>query len=159
VDTFVNLSQGAERVDRIPPALSTGSAIARLVVTTFRQWSFQPRIRMSETDRHSGALVKKDGALARAVVSTAMAVAVYELRKALAEAAGDLPPRERDDERGRGESEHSPLGTAWKSASDARLPFAEDAAEAAGRWAAKNSPALIRDRLVPRFIDSFKAAS
>jgi hypothetical protein len=114
---------------------------------------------MSETDMHSRALVKKDGALARAAVSATMAVAVYGLRKALAEAAGDLSSRARDDERGRGESGRSPLGTAWESASDALLPLAEDAAEAAGRWAAKNSPALIRDRLVPRFIDSFKAAS
>jgi hypothetical protein len=114
---------------------------------------------MSETDMHSGALIKKDGALARAALSTAIAVAAYGVRKALAEAAGELTPRDRDDERGRGESGHSPLGTVWESASDALLPLAEDAAEAAGRWAAKNSPAVFRDRLVPRFIDSFKASS
>ena len=113
---------------------------------------------MSETDTHTGALVKKDGALARAAVSAAIAVAAYGLRKALAEAS-ELSSRERDDEQGHGESGRSPLVTVWESASDGLLPLAEDAAEAAGRWAAKNSPALIRDRLLPRFIDSFKAAS
>jgi hypothetical protein len=38
------------------------------------------------------------------------------------------------------------------------MPLAEDAAHAAGKWAAHNSPEVIRERLLPRFIDAFKAA-
>jgi len=113
---------------------------------------------MSETDTHSGELVKKDGALAGAAVSAAVGLAVYALRKALAEGEGGRSPRERTEERNRDEAHRPLLGTAWDSASDAVAPLAEDAAEAAGRWVARNSPALIRDRLLPRFIDSFEAS-
>lgn len=116
---------------------------------------------MSETDRHNETLVKKDGALAGAAISAAIGVAVYGLRKALAERGGGLSPREPDD---RDEHERGGIGrpllvTVWESASEGLLPLAEDAAEAAGKWAAKSSPAVIRERLLPRFIDSFKAAA
>jgi hypothetical protein len=47
----------------------------------------------------------------------------------------------------------------WESASGALLPLADEMAEAAGRWTAKHSPAVIRDRLLPRFIESFQDAS
>jgi hypothetical protein len=98
------------------------------------------------TDEHSGgALAKKEGALAGAAVSAAVAAALYGLRKA-------------HNENGRLRSIALAM-TALESASDSLLPLAEAAAEEAGRWAAKNSPALVRDRLLPRFIDAFKAAA
>ena len=97
------------------------------------------------TDEHSGgALAKKEGALAGAAVSAAVAAAVYGLRKA------------HENGRPRGVSL---VLTALDSAPDSLLPLAEAAAEEAGRWLAKNSPALVRDRLLPRFIDAFEAAS
>ena len=97
------------------------------------------------TDEHSGgALAKKEGALAGAAVSAAVAAAVYGLRKA------------RED--GRPRSVSLAL-TALESAPDSLLPLAEAAAEEAGRWVAKNSPALVRERLLPRFIDAFRAAA
>jgi hypothetical protein len=49
--------------------------------------------------------------------------------------------------------------TALESASDHVLPLAEAAAEEVGRWVARNSPEVVRDRLLPRFIDAFKAAA
>lgn len=115
---------------------------------------------MSETDVHNGMMVKKDGALAGAAVSAAVGVAVYGLRKALADGRR-ASPREQaaGDERGVAEHRRSLLVTVWDSASDALLPLADDAAEAAGKWAAAKAPALIRERLLPRFIDSFKAAA
>ena len=98
------------------------------------------------TDEHSGGpLARKEGALAGAAVSAAVAAAVYGLRKA-------------QNENGRLRSIAVAL-TALESAPDALLPLAESAAEEAGRWVAKNSPALVRDRLLPRFIDAFKAAA
>jgi hypothetical protein len=98
------------------------------------------------TDEHSrGPLAKKEGAIAGAAVSAAVAAAVYGLRKA-------------HNEDGRPRSIALAM-TAVESASDSLLPLAEAAAEEAGRWVAKNSPALVRERLLPRFIDAFKAAA
>ncbi|HJU36833.1 MAG TPA: hypothetical protein VJ716_05390 [Gaiellaceae bacterium] len=116
---------------------------------------------MSETDRHDDTLVKKDGALAGAAISAAIGVAVYGLRKALAERGEGPSARVLDvrDEEEQGGIGRPLLVTVWESASEGLLPLAEDAAEAAGRWVAKSSPPLIRERLLPRFIDSFKAAS
>jgi hypothetical protein len=117
---------------------------------------------MTKTDRHNGvALVKKDSPLAGAAVSAAVGLAVYGLRKALAKGRGEPRPagghvREEDE---RGETGRSALATVWESAPEELLSLAEDAAGAAGRWAARNFPAPIRERLLPRFIDAFKAAA
>jgi hypothetical protein len=116
---------------------------------------------MAETETKSGALVRKDEALARAGVAAAVAMAVYGLRKLLAEGGVGLSLRQHhgdQDERGEDGGNVSVLVAVWESAADTLVPLAEDVAEAAGKWTAKNSPALIRDRLLPRFIDSFKAA-
>lgn len=117
---------------------------------------------MAATDTENGALIKRDDALVGAVVSAAVGVAAYGLRKALA-GSGGLSLRQHDDREEAGLDEKrgsgSLLSTVLASASDSLLPLAEEAAEMAGKWAAKNSPALIRERLVPRFIDSFKAAA
>ena len=116
---------------------------------------------MVERARHDTALVKKDSALAGAAISAAVGVAVYALRKALSEGGGGLSLREpeRPDEHHEGESDPSLLVTVWDAASDAVLPLADNAADAAGRWAAVQAPAVIRERLLPRFIDSFRAAA
>lgn len=116
---------------------------------------------MVEAERHDTPLVKKDGALTGAAVSAAVGVVVYALRKVLSEGGGGLSLREPEghDEHREGESDPSLLVTVWDAASDAVLPLAEDAADAAGRWAAAKAPAVIRDRLIPRFIDSFRAAA
>jgi hypothetical protein len=95
-------------------------------------------------EQTSGAIAKKDGALAWAAVSAAVAATVYGLRKA-------------HNENGRPHS-LSLVMTALESTSDSLLPLAEAAAEEVGRWTAKNSPAVVRDRLLPRFIEAFRAA-
>lgn len=114
-------------------------------------------------DEHEGALAKKDPALWGAAVSAAVAAAAYALRKASAGSGDGLSLHPRDGEEERGENGRARNGSlalaALESASDSVLPLAEAAAEEAGRWAAKNAPALIRDRLLPRFIDAFKAAA
>jgi hypothetical protein len=109
---------------------------------------------------HDRVRVRKDGALAGAAVSAAVGLAVYGLRKALAEGGRRVSSREQDagDEPQRAER-RSLLLTLRDSAFDALLPRADDAAEAAGRWAAAKTPALIRERLLPRFIDAFDAAA
>jgi hypothetical protein len=52
----------------------------------------------------------------------------------------------------------SMLAGGWDAARDALLPIAEDAAGAAGEFLAENGPDVIRERIVPRFIQSFNEA-
>jgi len=53
----------------------------------------------------------------------------------------------------------SMLTGGWEAARDSLLPAAEHAAEAAGEFLAQNGPEVIRERIVPRFIESFNQAS
>ena len=50
------------------------------------------------------------------------------------------------------------LESGWSAAKDSLLPFAEDAAGAAGEWVARSGPELVADTLVPRFIRGFERA-
>ena len=112
---------------------------------------------------------EKDGALATAAVAAAAGAAVYGLKKALESGNGSkaVSRRDRDDEDDGDEGESGGglsrasglLDTVWDSASDALVPLAEDAADAAGKWVAQNSPDLIRERIIPRFIESFTDAA
>ena len=54
---------------------------------------------------------------------------------------------------------NSALSGGWEAARDALVPAAEDAAGAAGEYLARNGPEFVRDRIVPRFIESFNEAS
>lgn len=113
---------------------------------------------------------EKDGALATAAVAAAAGAGVYALRKALASGGGSsaLTRRNGDDgddheegdegENG-GRSRSALLDTVWESASDAVVPMAEEAADAAGKWLAENAPDVIRERIIPRFIESFNEAA
>ena len=122
-----------------------------------RNHPLPPAVDHPMTDEHEIALATKDGALKGAAVSAAIGVAVYGLRKALAERDEGLS-LPLSDKNGRSRS-GSLVVTAVESASDHLLPLAEAAAEESGRWVAKNSPAVVRERLLPRFIDAFKAAA
>jgi|1185.fasta_scaffold73739_3 hypothetical protein len=117
---------------------------------------------------------EKDGALATAAVAAAAGVAAYGLRKALTAGGGaaslgpgrnDEDDREDDDDEGEGGNSgglargSSLLSTVWDSAAGSLLPLAEEAADAAGKWTAENAPEIVRDRIVPRFIESFKDAA
>jgi hypothetical protein len=62
-------------------------------------------------------------------------------------------------EKGEGESLlSSMLSGGWEAARDSLLPMAEDAAAAAGEFLAENGPDVVRERIVPRFIQSFNEA-
>lgn len=109
---------------------------------------------------------EKDGALATAAAAAAAGAAVYGLRKALASGGnGKAAGSEHDDYEDDGdESEEGGmrgggmLQSVWESASDSLVPLAEQAADAAGKWVAETSPDLVREHLVPRFIESFQDA-
>src|ERR1700750_133389 len=111
---------------------------------------------------------EKDGVLATAAVAAAAGAAVDGLKKAL-ESGNNSPKalarRDSDDDDGDevedgGRSLASGLlDTVWDPPSDAIVPRAEEAADAAGKWVAENSPDLIRERIIPRFIESFTEAA
>jgi hypothetical protein len=53
----------------------------------------------------------------------------------------------------------SAASSAWDSAQGVILPIAEDAVAAAGKYLAEEAPDIVRERLVPRFIEAFNDAS
>jgi hypothetical protein len=50
------------------------------------------------------------------------------------------------------------IGSGWAAARDALVPFAADAAKAGGEYLAKNGPDVLRDTIVPSFIEGFQGA-
>jgi len=50
------------------------------------------------------------------------------------------------------------LSSGWTAARDALVPFAKDAAKAGGEYLAQNGPEIVRDTIVPAFIDGFQGA-
>jgi hypothetical protein len=68
-----------------------------------------------------------------------------------------------------GESEGKSKGSAsilasaaqsgWEAASEALIPMAEDAAEAAGKYLALHGPDIVREKIVPKFIEAFNEGS
>jgi hypothetical protein len=106
---------------------------------------------------------EKDGALATAAAAAAAGAAVYGLKKALA-SGGNAQLARGDEDDGDEREEGGMRGgglvqSVWESASDSLVPLAEQAADAAGKWVAENSPDLIREHIVPRFIESFQDAA
>jgi hypothetical protein len=52
----------------------------------------------------------------------------------------------------------SAAATSWDAASDVLLPLADDAAEAAGKYVATHGPEILRERIIPKFIEAFNEA-
>jgi hypothetical protein len=52
----------------------------------------------------------------------------------------------------------SAAATSWDAASDVLLPMADDAAESAGKYVATHGPEILRERLIPKFIEAFNDA-
>ena len=52
----------------------------------------------------------------------------------------------------------SAAASSWAAAAEVLIPMAEDAAESAGKYLAENGPDIVRDRIVPKFIEAFNEA-
>ena len=111
---------------------------------------------------------QKDSALATVAAAAAAGAGAYAIKKALANGGGSNALARRDDQdddhegdenENGGRSRSALLDTVWESASDAVVPMAEEAADAAGKWLAENAPDVIRERIIPRFIESFSEAA
>jgi hypothetical protein len=96
-------------------------------------------------------------AAAIAAVSGATALAA---KKAFVDRGGsgeDKPERSQQKKKGGGnEVFGSMVSSAWDSARDSLVPMLEDAASSAGEYLAQNGPEIVRETIVPRFIDGFE---
>lgn len=110
-------------------------------------------------------------ALKAAAAAAATGAATFAVRKALSheghdsgnggeggEGGGSSSSGQRGHE-GAGSILSTAAASAWESASDVVIPMAEDAVAAAGRYLAERAPDVVRERLVPRFIEAFNDAS
>ena len=111
---------------------------------------------------------ERTDALVTAAAAAAAGAAIYGLRKALSSngAQSMLGDGNDDDDGDAGDdvetSEggvHSVLTTVWDSVQGNLSPIADQAAQAAGKWVAQNSPEIVRARIVPNFIDAFEDAA
>ncbi|HYY63122.1 MAG TPA: hypothetical protein VE688_00805 [Gaiellaceae bacterium] len=116
-----------------------------------------------ETQRdEQGGAGGKGTAVKAAAAAAATSVAAVAAKKALSHRGNSSGQSRNGGSRaGLGEAGSvlsSVLSSGWEAARDALVPAAEDAAGAAGDYLAKNGPDFVRERIIPRFIDSFNEA-
>jgi hypothetical protein len=120
-------------------------------------------------DEQSGAEQGGGGtstAVKAAAAAAATGVAAIAARKALSNRGGEGSNVRSSSNGGSPSSRKGDLSSTlnhvlsggWEAARDALVPAAEDAAGAAGEWVAQNGPEVVRERIVPKFIDSFNDA-
>ena len=99
------------------------------------------------------------GAVRAAAIAAATGATALAARKAFSGKSQSSRTRQKSDG-GRSGGDDSMIGamigSGWGAAMDSLLPFAEEAAGAAGQWVGQNGPEIVRDTLVPRFIDGFE---
>jgi hypothetical protein len=106
-------------------------------------------------------------ALKAAAAAAATTAATYAVRRALSHDDDGGDDRSRDERSNGSKSKKSggssgilasAAATSWDAAADVLLPLADDAAEAAGKYVAKHGPEILRERIIPKFIDAFNDA-
>jgi hypothetical protein len=109
-------------------------------------------------DKVTGASSKQ--VLTAAAAAAATTAATYAVKKALSH-------DQNGSSNGNGVSKAKSAGsgliasaaaTSWDAASDVLLPMADDAAESAGKYVATHGPEILRERLIPKFIEAFEDA-
>jgi len=100
--------------------------------------------------------------LTAAAAAAATTAATYAVKKALSHDHGS-----NGNGNGNGSSKVKNAGsgliasaaaTSWDAASEVLLPMADDAAESAGKYVATHGPEILRERLIPKFIEAFEDA-
>ena len=69
---------------------------------------------------------------------------------------GEDKPERSQRKRGSNDVLGSMMTSAWDSARDSVVPMLENAATSAGEYLARSGPELVRETIVPRFIDGFE---
>jgi hypothetical protein len=102
--------------------------------------------------------------LTAAAAAAATTAATYAVRKALSHDHGENGS---SNGNGNGASKMKSAGTglmasaaatSWDAASGLLLLLADDAAESAGKYVATHGPEIVRERLIPKFIEAFEHA-
>jgi len=106
------------------------------------------------TESNGGAGRAAVRAAAIAAVSGATALAA---KKAFGDRGSSGETQERSQrKRGSDDVLGSMVSSAWDSARDSVVPMIEDAATSVGEYLARSGPDLVRETIVPRFIDGFE---
>src|SRR5690349_656706 len=106
----------------------------------------------------------RNTALAAAAAAAAGGAATFAVKRALShDGSGKSQSRNGDRSSGSGRSGASSIlasaaASSWEAAADVLIPMAEDAAESAGRYLAEHGPDIVRERIVPKFIEAFNDA-
>jgi hypothetical protein len=98
-------------------------------------------------------------AVRAAAIAAATGAAAIAARKAFSgrEQSGEGSEKTSRRQSGGGDSTLTAMATSGLSAAkDSLLPFAEDAAGAAGEWVGRNGPDYLTDTVVPQFIKGFE---
>jgi hypothetical protein len=99
-------------------------------------------------------------ALRAAAIAAASGATAFAAKKAFSGAQNPSPSKQKNgDSPNDGDSLFGGvLGSGLGAAKDSLLPFAEDAANAAGAYLASNGPDFVRETIVPSFIAGFQEA-
>ena len=113
---------------------------------------------VEETSGNGSNGVGKTAVRAAAVAAVSGATALAA-KKAFADRAAGEEKRDRAERRRSGNDVLSSMfSSGWDSAKDSLVPMIEDAADHVGEFLAQNGPEIVRDTIVPRFIDGFERA-
>jgi len=117
-----------------------------------------------ETTESSGGGSSAGGTALKAIAAAAAAGAAAVVAKKAFSGGGSSNGAAHRNGKSGGEngSKSGTLNTiaasGWDAARDAVLPAVEEAAGAAGTYLAENGPEVVRERILPRFVESFNEA-
>jgi len=101
----------------------------------------------------------RNTALAAAAAAAATGAATFAVRRALShDGSSSNPLRSSNGKSGASSIIQSAAQSSWEAAADVLIPMAEDAAGAAGKYLAEHGPDVIKERIVPSFIEAFNDA-
>ena len=113
------------------------------------------------TQQGNGSDARKTAlrAAAIAAASGATAIAAKKAFSSDRPGSGSASKQQNGGSAGQGESLFGGMvGSGLNAAKDSLLPFAEEAANAAGEYLGENGPDFVRETIVPAFIEGFQGA-
>jgi hypothetical protein len=107
---------------------------------------------------NGGHRVVQAAAIAAATGAAALAAKKAFSARDQASASGETSGSQKKSG-GEGQSTIAAMASSsWSAASHTILPFAEEAAGAAGEWVGRNAPDVVVETIMPRFITGFEQA-
>lgn len=97
-------------------------------------------------------------AIKAAAAAAATGAAAVAAKKALSSRSNGSSNGESESKKSGGSLMTSIASGSWDAAQDAIVPLAADAAAAAGKYLAQSGPDVVKEEIVPRFIEAFNEA-